>query len=239
VVTTTLSFDFERAWAHSEVQTIEYENPEGQDLVIFNTVPYDFYYYTVLSSPEEDEVGEPFAIHIPRRAAVHHLPRDRYNALNGEGVDITESILGHTIGDPWTYPSAGDRDQALDRARSWNGLALQSSRHATCSASESSVGLSVEISDTDSYSFGGGVSIAVETEAELGKQVKAIAGIGFEAHVNYQYTMSSTNGVFIGGSVGDIDPDQWNTDLSFDWGLFAYEARSAGQSFPVVTYWVE
>lgn len=238
-VRTELSFDFTGAWSESQVQTIEYENPEGHDLVIFSTTPYDYYYYRVISSPDPAEVGEAFAVHVPRRAAVHHVDREYYNAHNGDAVDIDEAVAGHTIGDPWSYPSRDDRDAALAVAQGRGGLAVASSRTATCSASASSVGLSIELSSEASYSFGGQVSVAFETEVEIGKQVKAVMGAGVEAHVGYEYTVSTASGLSFGGAVGDIDPEEWDPDLAFTWGLFAYEESIDGQAFPVVTYWVE
>ena len=84
--------------------------PEPEDLVIFTAVPYDAYAYRIVASPNEEEVGELFTLNVPRKAEVHHLSREDYDARNGDASDIDAAVLPHTVGAPSSYPTRAERD---------------------------------------------------------------------------------------------------------------------------------
>jgi hypothetical protein len=214
-------------------------NPAGQDLVVFTSVPYDAFEYEVVASPEADEVGETFTLNLPRPARVHHLERSYYNAHNGDGPDVTDDVVTHTIGSPWSYPSAAERDDMI--AGSEFLLMSPPTDMGTCSAGGAIESRYVEWNDTG-YA-GGALEVGVGVEFE-NVASGFLFGADFEYHFRVELIWEWSNATFIQGDVGDmiLEPnEEWDPALAFDWGIFAYRETLPGNSAPftVVEYWVE
>ena len=97
------SMDWTATASASIETTVSYSSGPGEDKVVFSSVPFDVYYYEVISSPDPKAVGETITINLPREPQTFSVSRTFFNDNNGEAMDIDERILPHTIGDPWSY----------------------------------------------------------------------------------------------------------------------------------------
>ena len=113
-VKTTMEHSFN--WGVSKSKEIteswSYSTGVGEDMVIFTAVPYDVYYYKVISAPDEvDEngknpkVGGIMTISIPRKLSVYNQELTYYNEHNGDTWDV---VLPHTPGNPFSYAKEND-----------------------------------------------------------------------------------------------------------------------------------
>jgi hypothetical protein len=70
-------------WISSRSSEIEkyiaYTSGPDEDKVIFTAVPFDVYYYTVISSPDSAEVGNTLSINVPREMQTLAVSRTFYN----------------------------------------------------------------------------------------------------------------------------------------------------------------
>jgi hypothetical protein len=71
------------------------------------------------------------------------------------------------------------------------------------------------------------------------KVAGATVGASEKFGYGYEFSTSVEKGVFIEGEVPDIPPAKNSTALSFRWGLLMYPATANGQTFNLVTYWVD
>jgi|GEM_PF-1575274 len=230
-VKTTVESVFDWTSSRStEIETsIAYHSGAGEDKVIFSTVPFDVYYYTVLSAPDAAQVGETISINIPRDPQVMSVDREFYNRNNGDAVDITAEAMGHVIGDVSSYPTAAMKDAALEDG----GL---QSEVATIGAGAGSVELG--ISKTEGQGSGTEFDLSIKVEAEFGAGgVTAGVSAGFE--YGYSYDVTNTESTFYAGEIGDIPSDIYTSDLMYQFGLYTYEKNYMGQRFVMVDYWVE
>jgi hypothetical protein len=110
-VEATLKASF--AWAQSNSIEISeswgWNNPIAQDLVVFTAIPFDVYYYEVVSSPpgEEARPGDILTVNVPRKPYPYHMPLPSYNARVPEEHRIR---VNHTLGDPASYYTRAERD---------------------------------------------------------------------------------------------------------------------------------
>ena len=220
-------------WTASESKEIEtsiaYRSGPGEDKVVFTAIPFDVYYYKVLSSPEPEQVGTTISINIPRKPQTLSVDRELYNSNNGNEADITEEAIGHVIGDVWSYPRKAAKDALIKDG----GL---QSKLATVGAGSGSVILG--ISTTEGKGSGSSFDMSVGFEAEVG-----VGGItaGMSASFDYGYAVEVTNteSTFFEGEVGDIPSAKYSADLLYQFGLFTYSKSFRGQRFAMVEYWVE
>jgi hypothetical protein len=219
-----------------------------EDKVVFTAVPFDVYYYKVLSSPDASAVGQVISINLPRKPQTFSVSRSYYNAHNGEAPDVDTETLSHSIGDPWSYPTRSDRDQHLT-----NGLALL--KQGWVNASNPTLGgwvndtmvtvgqgsgeqtLTIEAS----RSIGAGVEVELSSTTEVEATVgPVVAGGSLEFSVGVGLNVTVGEGFFVEGTIGDIPADHFSGDKLYKAGLYAYPHQAkGGQSFMVVNYWVE
>jgi hypothetical protein len=231
-------------WGSSEskeiTETWAYSTGMGEDKVIFTAVPFDVYYYKVISAPDEaaGENGEPLkpgstmVINIPRKSGTYHQELDYYNEHNGDTWDV---VLPHTLGNPLSY--AKESDVAGIKAQAGNkGLftTTSSMRNGTSATGTSS--LNVEQVTSAEKNFDYELEDTFEAEVKVGG-----ATIGGSAGYHYGHSITNTtsSGLFIEGEVPDIPQANHSTDLDFRWGLLMYPVSGTGQNFNLVTYWVD
>jgi hypothetical protein len=237
------------ATASTSLQTsYSFTTGADEDKVVFTSVPFDVYYYRVLSSPDPAAVGQIISINLPRQPQTFSVSRDFFNANNGSFPDVGADVLGHTIGTPTSYPKAADRDKHLS-----NGLALLKSgwinpanptlggwlNKNTITVGEGSGSQTLTIDASRSLGAGVGVELSREneTEAEIGP---AIVGGSVEFKVGVGLTVTANEGFFVQGTVGDIPARSYTADRLYQTGIYAYpQQRGDGQEFIVVNYWVE
>jgi hypothetical protein len=209
--------------------SVAYLSGPGEDKVVFTTIPFDVFYYEVLSTPDPEQVGSTITINIPRKPQILSVDREFYNTKNGDGADITPEVMGHDIGKVWSYPSKADKDELLAEG----GL---QSELATVGAGAGSVVLG--ISTTDGVGSGTSLDMSVGFEAE-GSAGGFTAGTSASFDYGYAYELINTETTFYEGEVGDIATDAYSADLMYQFGLFVHEASHGEQRYIAVDYWVE
>ena len=220
-------------WISSQSTEVEkyitYTGGADEDKVVFTAVPFDVYYYKILSSPVASEVGTMMTVNVPREMQTLSVARDFYNANNGDGDDIDSAVLKHTIGDPKSYPTEMDRDALLKSG------GLQSI--------ESPVGVgtgsvTVGIRKSDGKGSGTSFDFGVTIESEVGAGgVTMGTSVGF--HYGYECNVTNTESTVFEGTVGDIPQSAYDSSKAYTFGLFAYPFTHGDQKFTVVNYWVK
>jgi len=228
-ITMEQAFDWRSSHSVEIEKSIAYTSGPGEDKVIFTAVPFDVYYYDVVSSPVPEEVGTVMSINVPRELQTLSVSREFYNEFNGDFPDIDETVLVHAIGDPDTYPTLADRDALLDEG----GLYSISSPVGVGTGS-----ITVTVSRTEGHGEGSAYDFSVVAEAEIG-----VGGVTFGTsagfHYGWEHTVTNTEATFYEGSVGDIPMSSYTPDLAYTFGLFAHPFTLGDQTFTVVEYWVE
>jgi len=215
-----------------EIEKAYFYNGSGEtDKVVFTTIPYDVYYYTVVSSPVADDVGMPVVLNIPREPKTLFVDRDFYNAYNGDAPDVDEDVLDHVIGDPSSYPRAYGIDCA--------GLETSGgfcSDDMTVGQGPGSQTIEISVSEGQGSGTSFDLSVTTEVETVTGGIVMG-ASAGF--HYGHSYSITSTESTYYAGEVANIlDADDWTANM-FDFGLYVQPTEVGDQKFPVVGYWVD
>jgi hypothetical protein len=221
-------------WISSKSNEIEkyvaYTSGPDEDKVIFTAIPFDVYYYTVISSPNPADVGNTLSINVPRDMQTLSVSRIFYNDRNGDNPNIDSQVLGHTIGDVWSYPSAAERNALLV-----NG-GLCSSNLMTVGVGSGYVTQGIRMSQGQGTGTYNNFSVTVESEFGIGGVT-----FGMSAGFNYgfEYKVTNTQSTFYEGKVGDIPYGSYSTGMSYSFCLFTYPFTFNKQTFTVVNYWVQ
>jgi hypothetical protein len=220
-------------WISSQSSKIEkyiaYTSGPDEDKVIFTAIPFDVYYYTVISSSDPSEVGEPMTINVPREMQTLSVSRTFYNSKNGDKPDIDNRVMNHTIGNVSSYPSIAERNALLAS----EGLYSTDSPVGVGSGS-----ITVGIRTTQGQGTGTYSDFSVKVESEVGSGGFTVgASAGF--HYGHEYTVTNTESTMYEGTVGDIPDAHYTPDKAYIFGLFTYPIEHQGQAFTVVNYWVE
>ncbi|MEI9938455.1 MAG: VCBS repeat-containing protein [Pseudomonadota bacterium] len=215
---------------------------DSDDAVVFQVIPFDVYYYQVVSSPDPADFEKPLSINVPRSLSTYKVPVSLYNRSIVDGPQIGPALLTHTVGEPGSYP----KQNACASAPKVSGadIAYRVDPGKWCFASDKplnvgvgggSVGFTIDESATSSIGTSTDVSVNFETEAGAGGFTVG-ASVGF--HWGYDYTVDTTQSYSFSGQVGDL-PD---AKRSYQFGLMAHRGQLAGLStnYPVflVDYWV-
>ena len=230
------------SWEFGNTKTIStskgFVNPAGQNSVVVTVVPYEVYFYKIVSSPNKDEIGKEISINTPYPPILKQIELNYYNAHNGAYPDIGNEILPHTIGNPKSYYPYSKLTE-LSNCIGSDELELATDKISVGTGggnSEQTIDIEEETSTTFSY--------------ELSAEFKIYASIGdwtlgVNAGLSYGYTTSTsiTTGTSIAGGVPNIPIAQYNNTLDYQWALAAYSyklpADDADQKFVVVTYLVD
>ena len=218
---------------YSVEKSITYSSGPNEDMVIFSSIPYDLYYYTVLSSPDMEEIGTETVIRVPRKPIVLQTERGFYNSavsnIYPNRVIDTETFA-HTPGNPMSYPVAGNIASLLNGSDLFHGpISVGQGTGSTASeivlANETSTGQSL------------GYSITADVEVTVGPVITGFS-IGYGA--SRDITITSTTSASYSGSVGAIDAANYTANR-YSFGIFAYPQidHPSGFKFHTVNYWVE
>jgi hypothetical protein len=223
------------SWAQSNSIEISeswgWNNPIAQDLVIFTAIPFDVYYYEVVSSPpgEDAEPGDVITVNVPRKPRPYHLPLPTYNAGVPEEHRIT---MNHTLGSPNSYYTPAQRDTQKRQAGD-KGL-FSTTTQMTAGAGNGSTTINIERVTTEESSFAFDLEAEVTAKVTAGS-VKVGASAGFS--YGYETTSSVSAGTYIEGTVPAIPTASYTNALDFAWGLMAYPKTDLNQKYIFVTYW--
>lgn len=223
-------------WGTSQTQSISeewgYSTGVGEDKVLFTAIPFDVYYYEILSSPDPDQIGETIAINVPRAPGKYHQERNFYNAHNGDGYDVENSVIKHILGDPFSYADATTRDSLQNDYP--DGLFSQHSLQVGTGNAYSAISIT-ELSTEETWnSYEQSVTVAAEVNTQ-----GFVAGVSASYNNGYTYTTSVGTGTYVQGQVPDIPANLYDGSMQFEWGLMAYPVVDSGQKFTFVTYWVD
>ncbi len=236
--------------SHQVQKTIQYNCNGGEDEVIFTSVPMDDYEYQIDYSPDpvNNPVGKSLFIDIPRAYNTYLVTRDFYNASIGTGVvsPVDSSILGHTLGQPFTYPTAAQKNSLMstyfpndpnsqaDYQIGPNSVA-QGSDHAPGAGTTN---LQILVTNGNSETISHDFSNNFSAGAGVGGWTVSITA-GFD--VGYSSTSTTSTGTEFGGTFGYLPATYYSSPLyNYQSGLFVYPYQfPSGKSFWVVDYWVQ
>lgn len=214
-------------------KTILFTSGANEDTVVFTTVPLDQYTYTILSHPDPELVGETLTINLPRDPITLQAERSFYNdAVMAGSLKIDERIFRHTIGDPLSYPTPGEKNLILG-----SGRALSV---GPVSVGQGTGETQVTLEVAEAFSEGGTLELGYEISLEV-TTGGAIGGVTVGGSASDTFSVTSGVSTTYTGSVGAIeDPASFSAN-QYAFGLFTYVYRDpvTQREFEVLNYWVE
>ena len=244
---TKLTFGFSTDWISSNTITLDQTQTwtaGNEDAVVFQVIPFDVYYYKVVSSPQADDVGTSVAINVPRKLNTYKVPVALYNQSIVNGPTIGSALLKHTVGDPASYPDTNPCQDASD-SDTFGGTSYVIDPNTWCYASADTLHVGVgtgsvgfSIARTEGSSEGTNTDLSVDFEVTIGAGgVSFGQSVGF--HYGYTYTVDSSKSYSFSGQVGDLA----DSKHGYDFGLAAHRGllSGLGTDYPVflVDYWVK
>jgi hypothetical protein len=228
--TITSSFGWTQSQSRELSESWGWNAPVGEDRVIFTAIPFDVYYYEVLSAPPggETKPGDMITVNVPRKPNQYHKPLTTYNAVVPEEQRIT---LNHELGNPGSYFTPTGRD--AEKFKAGNKGLFSTTTVMTAGEGNGSTTISIETVKTEEKSFAFDLDVEVEAEVEAGG-VKMGVSAGF--NYGYETTTSVSSGTYIEGAVPAIPEGSYSHDRDFKWGLMAYPKEN---KYTLVTYWVD
>jgi hypothetical protein len=228
-MTTTQAWSWMSSSSMEVSRSIAYNGGPDEDKVIFTAVPFDVYYYTILTSPNPEDVGNIMSVNVPREMQTLSVEREFYNANNGDAPDVDETVLRHVIGDVDSYASPSERDALLEEG----GLV---SGESPVGVGSGSITVTVDLTEGQGSGTSYDFDFTIESEVGLGGVTMGMS-LGFQ--YGYEYWETNSESTFFEGTVGDIPSASFTPDLAYTFGLFAYPFEHEGQKFTVVSYWTE
>ncbi len=241
-VTQKYAWDFAFETTYGYTRDISYATYAGSDAVLFAAVPVDVYGYRVTRSGSNSKVkvGDTLFIQREREALLQFTDVDFYNAHCGKGPEIDRTILQHTLGRPFTYPTRAqaaslvvlDLNQGFLLANSQSGIVPEGNLYNTI---------------TYSTSLETGISASWTSETSIEAEVSLVVLAGGSQSFSVGATLSSqvSLGSSIVGCVGGLDAADYSGGTIFKWGIFSYNktipatADYNKQDFKVLNYWVQ
>ncbi|MBN2651007.1 MAG: hypothetical protein JXR63_01390 [Spirochaetales bacterium] len=230
--TVTNSFNWGTATTHEISESWGYSTAVGEDKVVYTAVPFDVYYYRILSSADSSQIGETITVNVPRRPGKFHVTTTYFNKHTTQEIKIDEQVLQHSLGRPFTYANESEKDTL--RANNATGLFSKHSLQVGAGTGTSEITIEDLTEDTSTFDYELDVQFAFEAETQ---GAKVGGSVGFQ--YGYSYSTSVTTGTYISGQVPDVPENWYNSSRSFKWGLMAYPMTHMGQKFTVVTYWID
>lgn len=234
----TAGMDWRVSTAYQETYSTSYSCIGGEDRVIFSSLPMDTYRYRLYEENEGTSGDYSMVeISIPRKVQTYSVTLDFFNENNGEVKDL---VMEHEIGLVDTYLSVSEKNEKINRP----GLVTyEGNSNPVGQANNDSDGgstyVEINYSDSDAQTFG----VNTETEVSAGGGaggVTILGTLGFQT--SYSYSTTFSQGTSFGGTIGYLPSDYYtDSDYFFNSGLVAYQEKQAetGQTYWVVTYWVE
>ena len=177
--------------------------------------------------------GPTLTVSIPKKLSTNSLEISAYNAKVQEKDRIPDAIVNHKLGQPHSYYSLADKEALETQGK---GYWLFSNGHAPVTQGSGTTTINTWNSAVKTNSFDFNMNVGAETNITLGYfQFAVDAGVSG----GYSYEHEVGSGTSVQGVVGCIPVvSDWNAN-KFDWGLMMIPKTFGGQSFSLVTYWVE
>lgn len=218
---------------HKITETWGYSVGIGEDKVIFTSIPFDVYYYRVISSPQSADIGETVTVNVPRAPGEYNQSTDYFNE-HTTGTKIDSSVLIHTLGEPFSYADQTQRDTLESESGSKRLFSEYFLQVGTSDSGFTVITLEDLTTETSTYDYD--LNVTVEAEISAGG---IVAGTSAGFNYGYSYSSSVSTGTWIEGEVPDIPGASYTSDKQFKWGLMAYPKTVGSQQFTIVTYWVD
>ena len=241
---TELNTQYNHAWEKSvnteTTYTQEFSTSSGSDAVVFYSVPYEHYKYTV--HYVDPETGESFddvrTVNINKSPCTATLELEKYNAIAenySELPKITPDIMKHTLGEPDTYPSstAGYKN-VLEFQGNYMGVDFTS---AGGGITESQ---SIEMTTENGDGYSNGVDVEVSTKLTL---FSVSAGVSAGYSYEYSGVSTTTEGTAFTAELQNMPKEAEDYGYGMSWKLFSHEGSYRDKNgdeviFPVVDYLV-
>jgi hypothetical protein len=232
--------------AYTYTERVEYETGPIEDKVIFTSIPYDVYTYTITSSPppdankpDEPRIGDRIVVAMPRSPVTLSVERSFYNAnvVHG-GPKVDSTVFTHSAGNPPSYPTVSTKDSLVAQYSGffpWEwafDIGPEPANQGTGSTKQ-------EINIVTENGIGAAIGVESEFEAKV---TAGIVVVGFSVGISAEASMQIIHGdeSTYTGTVGDLSASSFATH-PYSWGLFTYvkDDHPSGQEFEVINYWVE
>lgn len=246
VSTTIFSFEFEVstelevagsvAHTHTTTHSVTDVAGYGEDLVLFSSIPYDRYYYDIVSHHESEQEGIRIYTNFPRAPQFFVVSREFYNANNGDQPDIDDSILAHTPTDLSTYLTRAEADDIMLEHETLGEI-------GPVLVNEGTGEKELEFVIGEEWSGGTEVTLSVDMDMQIcASSVCAGLSMGASAGVFAEFSTSNETAFMV--SVGSLDGSHF-IDHQYEFGMFAYiDEMTDGsgdviQSFIVLNHYVD
>ena len=228
------SLTFSASQSAGEAYTVEksrtFTTGSLEDGVVFSTIPYDRYTYTILSHPDPDFVGATVVISLPREPIILKVDRNFYNVtITESSIQIDDEVFDHTPDDLSNYPSESRKNQLLSR---YGGL-----ENGPISVGQGSGSSGLEIAVSTEVSRGGSLGLEYEREVEV-TAGPAMVGFSVGYGVDANLTVTSGSQTTYSVEVGDLDGSNFAAN-QYSYGIFTYVQSLGDQEFEVINFWVE
>ena len=157
-VTLTASISAGTAYVVEKLRT--FTSGSLEDGVVFTTIPYDRYTYTILSHPDPSLVGGTVVVSLPREPIILKVDREFYNEnIVGSSAQIDSRVFEHETGDFTTYPDAARKNALLQQ---FGGL-----ENGPISVGQGNGSSGLEIAVSTEVSLGGSLGLEYEREVTV------------------------------------------------------------------------
>jgi hypothetical protein len=232
--TVTLTASLSAGIAYTVEKSRTFTTGPLEDGVVFTTIPYDRYVYTITSHPDPDLVGGTVIVSLPREPIILKVERDFFNAnVVDSDIQIDSDIFDHTPGDLSSYPSSSRKNQLLGQ---YGGL-----ENGPISVGQGSGSSGLAIDVQTEVSAGGSLGISYEKSVEVTGQVagqEAMAGFSVGYGAEASLTITSGNQTSYSAEVGDLDAANFAAN-QYSYGIFTYVQELGEQEFEVINFWVD
>lgn len=215
--------------SYDVTKTVTYSTGSLEDAVVFTTVPYDQYTYTVVSAADPTLIGKKIVVSLPRKPITVIANRDFYNtAVPSGALTINSNVFTHTIGDVASYPSHSTEQSLL---KEYGGL-----DNGPETVGEGGGSTLAQIDVSKAFSVGSSLNSSYTYDfMTTGEGYVAGFSVGFGTSASLEVTSGSAT--HYTGTIGSIDSADYAANY-YSFGLFTYNKPLDGQTFEVVNYWV-
>ena len=212
------------------VQTIAYSGGPEDDHIIFQGILYLSYVYEITAAPETELVGTKMSFDVPVASRVYKWTLSYFNEAAPEGARIDRAqVLGHTVGDPASYPREDDARMRVANLGGW------SSKRATVGQGTRSNSVTIDVTESNTTERSQTITNGVSGEVNIGPFT---GGGSMGTSEGWVYSIETSHGTQFRGVVGDISDSGEYAEWSYDFGLVAHPYRSTGgPAFQVIQFW--
>jgi hypothetical protein len=211
----------------------------GNDEVIFTAVPIDQYEYVVRASPlpeDADKIGKLLHINIPREFSTYKVTRAFFNESIGDLPPVDASVMGHVLGDPFSYPSLAEKNRLLAQYGGYASERMSPGQGDDGRPDPGSTVAEIDVASTDTMTVSHDFSVDTSVGAGAGDWTVSVTA-GF--NTGYSASSSTTTTTSFSGTIGYLPLHYYlDPNYTFSGGLLVYPYQMEnGRRYWVATYW--